>query len=150
MLRHALLAGLLLLALAAPAVSRDFEEEGRVRDAEALIAKLGEAQKARNDGSLRGLLAEVPALHNKLRTRAAMQRLQKAIASVLEDGELNTTAHLAAVDAAAQLHDDKGVWSLLKKALPDFRPTPLDTAVADALGMERPQARPQLTIAQAA
>jgi hypothetical protein len=112
---------LLCLSLATPALARDFEEEGRVRDAEALIAKLTEAQAAKGDAPLRALLSQVPGLHNKLRTKSAMQKLQKAVGDVLGDGDLKTTVHIAAVDAAAKLHDDKGVWSLLKRVLPEAR-----------------------------
>ena len=112
---------MLMLCLVTPAFARDFEEEGRVRDADALIVKIEEAQAAKSGGSLRTLLAQVPVLHNKLRTRSAMQKLQKAVGSVLGDADLKTTVHLVAVDVAAKLHDDKGVWSLLKKVLPQAR-----------------------------
>ena len=72
MLRLALPVCTLLLCFLSPAFARDFEEEGRVRDAEALIAQLDAAQEAKSDGPLRTLLAQVPALHNTLRTRSAM------------------------------------------------------------------------------
>lgn len=123
----------LCLCLVTPAQARDFEEEGRVRDAEALIVKLGEAQAAKGAGPIQALLAQVPALHNKLRTKSAMQKLQKSVGAVLADKDLKVTVHLVAVDTAAKLHDDKGVWSLLKAVLPEARDEAADQVGLRAL-----------------
>lgn len=109
---------ILTLAVAVPAHAKDFEEAGRVQDALALCAKIDAAAKATDRDALAAAFKQVPALHNQLRTKSAIAKLQKALGNVLHDKEQNVVARKLAAETFGDLFDERGVWAQLKKALP--------------------------------
>lgn len=116
--RHPLIALLALALLAPGAAAKDYEEAGRVRDAEALVAKIDALKEAKDRGALEAALKQVPPLHNALKTKVAMQRLQKAVGGVLGDEAQNITTRKAAAATLGVLFDEKGVWAQLKPHVP--------------------------------
>jgi len=133
----------LLGAGAEHAHARDFEEEGRVRDAEALLAKMEAARTAGEDATLATLLKQVPGHHNALGTKRTIGALQKFVGAVAKDAEAKASLRLAAVACIADLHDDKGAWKLLAPLLPKTRTetaTQVELAVLDALRKVAPEA----------
>ncbi len=108
----------LVLASAAPAVAKDYEEEGRVRDALALCTKIDAAAKAKDREILEPAIKQIPPLHNKLRTKSAIAKLQKSLGKVLRDKEQNVVVRTRAAEAFGEMFDERGVWAQLKPALP--------------------------------
>lgn len=113
--------GLLLcaavLALAAPAaIAKDFEEAGRVKDAAALCEELAGAGTDKD--KVIAALKKVPALHNAMRTKSAMAKLQKAVGKVLNGKDQNVVARKTAAETLGEMFDERGVWAQLKPAMP--------------------------------
>ncbi len=100
------------------AQAADPDEEYRVKDAEALVAKIESQHAAKDRAALKVTYKQAIALHNNLRTKAAKTKLQKAIGGVLKDKELVVVLRLEAVDALGELYDESGAYKQLKKFMP--------------------------------
>ncbi len=116
-----LILGVGLAVNAAGADARDFEEEGRIRDAEALVARLEALGEAQDKRALTKALAEVAALHNTLKTKTWLSKLQRAVGAVVKDKDLGVVVRMGAVDTLASLFDEKGVFKELKPFIPQAR-----------------------------
>lgn len=116
-----LLPVLLVLVLGETAVAKDFEEEARVRESEALVLRVSTHREAKDRPALEKVLAEIPAAHNALKTKTAQKQLQKAVGALLGDDEQKIMVRKAAVDTLAAMFDEKGVWAQLKKFVPKIK-----------------------------
>lgn len=126
----------LVCALAPGAAAKDYEEAGRVGEAEALLDALEAAADAKDRPRLEAALKQVPPLHNALKTKSVRTRLQKAVGRLLGDPDQAIVVRKAAAATLGGLYDERGVWSVLKPHLPAARDETIDqvgVAVLEAL-----------------
>jgi hypothetical protein len=106
-------------------------------DPAALVAKIEELRKAKDEGGLREHVAKVPDVHNAATDPAVKASLADALGKVAKDKKAGD-ARMAAVEALGLLNDKKLAWKELKGLVPDVKveePPAFDLAVVKTAGV---------------
>jgi hypothetical protein len=122
-------------------LAADVAEEARMREADALAARLEDCGKNARKVEVEGALPRLVKLHNELQSASARSQLLKAAGDLLGVEELGGT-RLAVADAFGRINDPKGAWKVLKLHLPSVKETaagPLPLRVIQAVGALAPE-----------
>ena len=132
-----------VLLLAGPLEAGDPVEEGRLRDAQALLDELAVLRAERKKSEIKTALEKLDDIHNKLKSKPMRAKLQAEAGRVLKDDGLGAGARLLAAETLGKLNDPKGAYKQLKPLWPNAKDEtvdPLPLSVVRSVGLLAPEA----------